>query len=128
MREFDKSDFQSAGAEYGRKLAKIVYKKYRADAAILGDLLRDVSPESLIQADADEIIAEIGDMDFAWKKILRSICNSVNKAIIKDFPVIEDDFNFEDDFADEYGDSPANVYNIAFWNAFDDTLNQLQMH
>jgi hypothetical protein len=127
MRDFEQSEFQSAGAEYGRKLAKIVYKKFGADAAILGDLLQDVSPESLIQADADEIIAEIGGMDSAQEKILKSICNSVNKAIIKDFPVIEDDFNFEDDFADEYGDSPANVYNIAFWNAFDDTLNQLQM-
>lgn len=127
MREFDQSDFQSAGAEYGRKLANVVYKKFGADAVILGDLLQDVNPESLIQADADEIIAEIGGMDFAQEKILRSICNSVNKAIIKDFPEIEDDFNFEDDFADEYSDSPANVYNIAFWNAFDDTLNQLQM-
>lgn len=127
MREFEQSDFQSAGAEYGRKIANVVYKKFGADAAVLGDLLQDASPESLIQADADEIIAEIGGMDSAQEKILRSICNSVHNSIIKTFPVIEDDFNFEDDFADEYGDSPANVYNIAFWNAFDDTLYQLQV-
>lgn len=128
MREFDQSDFESAGANYGEKIAKTVYKKFRADAAILGDLIGDVSTESLIQADADEIIAEIGGMDSAQEKILRSICKSIHSSIIKTFPIIEDDFNFEDDFADEYGDSPANVYNIAFWNAFYDTLNQLQMH
>ena len=128
MREFEQSDFQIAGTNYGKKIANAAYKKFGADVAILGDLLQDVSPESLIQADADEIIAEIGGMEPAQEKILKAICNSVNKAIIKDFPVIEDDFNFEDNFADEYGDSPANVYNIAFWNAFDDTLNQLQMH
>jgi hypothetical protein len=128
MRDFEQSDFQIAGANHGEKIAKVAYTKFGADAAILGDLLQDVSPESLIQADADGIIAEIGGMEPAQEKLLRSICNSVHKAIVKDSPVIEDDFNFEDDFADEYGDSPANVYNIAFWNAFDDTLNQLQMH
>ena len=128
MMEIDISDFETAGANHGEKIAEVAYTKFGADAAILGDLLRDVSPESLIQADADEIIAEIGGMKPAHEKLLRSICNSVHKAIVKDFPVIEDDFNFEDDFADEYGDSPANVYNIAFWNAFDDTLNQVQMY
>ena len=128
MREFEQVDFESAGANYGEKMAKTVYKKFRADAALLGDLLQDVSPESLIQADADEIIAEIGGMDSTQERILRSICKSVHNSIIKTFPMIEDDFNFEDDFADEYGDSPANVYNIAFWNAFHDTLTQLQIH
>ena len=126
--EIDISDFETAGANHGEKIAKAAYTKFGADAAILGDLLQNVSPESLIQADADEIIAEIGAIEPVQEKILTAICISVNKAIIKDFPIIEDDFNFEDDFADEYGDSPANVYNIAFWNAFDDTLNQLQMH
>lgn len=128
MKELEYYDVESAGANYGEKMAKTVYKKFGPDAAILGDLLQDVNPESLIQADADEIIAEIGDMDSAQEKILRSICKSVKNSIVKDFPVIEDDFNFEDDFADEYGDSPANVYNIAFWNEFHDTLFQLQRH
>lgn len=128
MRELEQSDFESAGANYGEKIAKTVYKKFKADAAVLGDLLGDVSTDSLIQADADEIIAEIGGMDSEQERILRSICKSIHNSIIKTFPIIEDDFNFEDDFADEYGDSPANVYNIAFWNAFYDTLNQLQIH
>jgi hypothetical protein len=128
MREFDISDVESAGAAHGRKLAKIVYKKFRADAAILGDLLQYAEPESLTSADAASIISEIGEMSPKQEYILKSICNSVNKAIIKDFPTIEDDLNLEDDFADEYEDSPANVYNIAFWNAFDDTLNRLQIH
>lgn len=129
MKEFDKSDFETAGANYGEKVAKVVYTKFGAEACILGDIIGyEVDVETLIHADADEIIEEVGGMKPAHERILRSICKSMHTSIIKTFPMIEDDFNFEDDFADEYGDSPANVYNSAFWNEFYNTLNQLQMN
>lgn len=122
MREFEESDFEMAGASFGEKVAQSIYNKYHTAALVLGALLRKVDSECLVQANADLIIEEIGSILPKHKEILKSICNALNSRIIKDFPIIEDDFNFEDDFADEHGDSPANIYNIAFWNSFDDTL------
>jgi len=126
MREFDKSDFETAGANFGTRVAKNIYNKYPAEALELGALLREVDSECLVRGDADWIIDEIGQLPPKHKAMIKSICNALNTRIIKDFPIIEDDFNFEDDFADEYGDSPANIYNIAFWNSFDDTLTSFQ--
>lgn len=119
MREFDKSDFETAGANFGDKVAKSIYKKYGASILTLGALLQEVDFEYLISADADEIIEQFGRMVTPmYAKMIRSICNALSDRIVKDFPIIEDDFNFEDDFADDYGDSPVNVYNIAFWDSF----------
>lgn len=122
MNEYDMCDFDTAGANFGDKVAKNIYNKYHADALALGALLQEVDFECLLQADADEIIEEIGSISPKHKRMIESICNALSDRIVKDFPIIEDDFNFEDDFADEYGDCPVNVYNIAFWNSFNDTL------
>lgn len=127
MKEFDKSDLELAGANFGEKVAKSIYNKYDAAAFELVALLREVdSTECLIQADADCIIEEIWSISPKYEKMIRNICAALKSRIAKDFPVIEDDFNFEDDFADDYGDSPANVYNIAFWNRFHDILTSFR--
>lgn len=127
MMEIDRSDFEDAGASFGMKVAKNFYNQYGVAVLVLNALLRRIDTECLIQADADWIREEVGPILPKHEEMLTRICNALNTRIIKDFPIIEDDFNFEDDFADEYGDSPANVYNIAFWNAFNETLNQFQM-
>jgi hypothetical protein len=127
MMEIDRSDFEDAGASFGMKVAKNFYNQYGVAVLVLNALLRGIDTECLIQADADWIREEVGPILPKHEEMLARICNALNTRIIKDFPIIEDDFNFEDDFADEYGDSPANVYNIAFWNAFNETLNQFQM-
>ena len=126
MREFDKSDFEMAGANFGERVAKSIYNKYGVAALVLGALLRNVDSECLVQADADWIIEEIGQLLPKHEAMIKSICNALNNRITKDFPIIEDDFNFEDHFEDEYGDSPVNIYNIAFWNSLDDTLSSFQ--
>lgn len=117
-------EIENMGKSHGAKIAKLAYNKYGADAVILGDLLYDVEPEELIEADADYIAEVIGGMEPAQKRILRSVCNSIHKFTSSHFHTME----YEDDFADEYGDSPTTVFTIAFWNAFDKTLNRLQMH
>ena len=102
MREFDKSDFEMAGASFGEKVAQSIYNKYQTAALVLGALLRKVDSECLVQGDADWIIEEIGPILPKHEGMIRSICNALNSRILKDFPIIEDDFNFEDDFADEF--------------------------
>ena len=126
MMEIDKADIETAGASFGMKVAENFYRQYGVAVFVLNALLRRIDTECVIQADADWIREEVGFILPKHEKMITRICNALNTKIIKDFPIIEDDFNFEDDFADEYGDSPANVYNIAFWNAFDDTLKQYQ--
>lgn len=122
MKNIDRSDFETAGANFGEKVAKSFYSKYDNGALTLHTVLRRVPSECLISADSSWIIEKISRVSTIHKKMITNICNALNNRITKDFPVIEDDFNFEDDFADEYGDSPANVYNIAFWDAFGKTL------
>lgn len=122
MKNIDRSDFEIAGANFGEKVAKNLYSKYDNGALTLCTVLRRVPSECLIQADSSWIMEEAGQVSTIHKKMIINICNALNNRITKDFPVIEDDYNFEDDFADEYGDSPTNVYNIAFWHAFDKTL------
>lgn len=116
-------DVEEMGQKHGTKIAKLVYDKYGPDAAILGDLLYDADPGDLIEADPDYIIKAIGPMEPRQERILRSICNSIRKFVTNEFGNMDD----EDDFADEYGDTPTTVFIVAFWNAFDDILNRLQL-